>query len=187
MKVRVIKRPPNVWMRWLFYVHILALLSPLAGWLIPSLSFVLDLVVLLGTICCLKNLEVKNPRYKKAGLFLLLSLVMLFVNRLVSTTLVSLVFSVLSLLAVYQEYASHGEVAAPHDAKLARVWRSLFVWQIIAGVVAGMLSAVAVLAMTMQGMDAARMTTLVTAGVMAVNALVKIVYLSCLNKMVRIV
>lgn len=188
MKVRVIKRPPNVWMRWLFLVHIVALLAPLAGRLpIPNLAFGLNLAVLIGTICCLKNLEVKNPRYKKAGVFLLLSLVMLFVNRLLPNSLVSLVASVLSLIAVYQEYAAHSEVAAPHDGRLARIWRSLFVWEIIIGVVAAMFSAVAVLALTMLEMDAARMTAIISVALTVVNALVKVIYLSCVNRMVPIV
>ena len=188
MKVRVIRRPPYVWMRWLFLVHIVALLSTFAGRLpIQNLSFGLSLFVLLGTICCLKNLEVKNPRYKKAGVFLLLSLVMLFVNRLLPNSLVSLISSVLSLIAVYQEYAAHAEVAAPHDGRLARTWRSLFVWEIIIGVVASMFSTVAILALTMLEMDAARMTMIISGALTVVNALVKIVYLSCVNKMVPIV
>ena len=188
MKVRVIKRPPYVWMHWLFIVHIVALLSSFAGWLpIPNLSFGLNLFVILGTICCLKNLEVKNPRYKKAFVFLVLSLVMLFVNRLLPNSLVSLVASVLSLIAVYQEYAAHAEVAAPYDMKLARTWRSLFVWEIIIGVVASMFLTVAVLALTMLEMDAARMTMIISGALTVVKALLKIIYLSCLNKMVPIV
>ena len=188
MKVRVIKRPPNVWMRWLFIVHIVALLAPLAGRLpIPNLSFGLNLFVILGTICCLKNLEVKNPRYKKAVVFLVLSLAMLFINRMLPNRAVALVSSVLSLIAVYQEYASHSEVAAPCDMKLARTWRSLFVWEIIIGVVTAMFSAVAVLALTMLEMDAARMIAIVSGAMMVVDAVLKVIYLSCLNKMVSIV
>lgn len=188
MKVRVIRRPPNVWMRWLFIVHIVALLAPLARLLpIQNLAFGLNLFVILGTICCLKNLEVKNPRYKKAGVFLLLSLAMLFIGRLIPNGAVSLVSSVVSLIAVYQEYAAHSEVAAPHDGRLARTWRSLFVWEIIIGVVTAMFSVVAVLALTMLEMDAARASSVIGIAMMAVEAVVKIVYLSCVNRMIPIV
>lgn len=188
MKVRVIRRPPNVWMRWLFLVHIVALLAPLARLLpIQNLAFGLNLFVILGTICCLKNLEVKNPRYKKAFVFLVLSLAMLFIGRLIPNGAVSLVSSVVSLIAVYQEYAAHSEVAAPYNMKLARTWRSLFVWEIIIGVVAAMFSVVAVLALTMLEMDAARMTAIVSGAMMAVEAVLKVIYLSCLNKMIPIV
>lgn len=131
------------WMKYLFYVQIA---SGVAG-LISAVP-VLDGVVLwvnrilsIATVVVLFKIAPLNARYKKAAIFSGISLALAILLDVVPLVLV---IAICSLVATYQEYCGHAEMIESKDAGLSKKWHSLFNWQILSGIIVGLLGGVIV-------------------------------------------
>lgn len=103
-------------------------------------------VLTLATICILGTIGDRGSRYSKAAVMLLVSALLELVSGLLPlmgfpdavedicnafAAALTLIASVCSFLAVYQEYNAHAELVGPVDQDLARRWHKLFNWQIV--------------------------------------------------------
>lgn len=178
------------WLRVLMYITITSLVNSAVNFLpfVPSsVTTWISRGIMVAMIVCLFRLAPVNERYKNAGILRSVMLGCTLITAFVSTsTLLTLTASVLSIIAVYQEYSAHSELVAQTDVKLSRNWHSLFNWSIIAGILVGFGSVIVVLIVTMLKLDAVRVASLIV-GILGIpQFVVEVVYLLYIKKMIVI-
>lgn len=172
-------------------ISALALLLPLGSWT-TWISYILTI----ATFSVLFQLAPACRRYRKSAVFQCISLILLILNALIvfnggTSVVASLIGSVFSiaasvctLIAAYQEYYGHADVIRELDGKLSQRWRSLFVWQIVVGVVIGLGSTiVAVISMMIGTADIATVAVVI---VSLAGVALRIVYLLYLGKTIKL-
>lgn len=175
---------PATWLRYLLYVGIAAMANSLLGLFLPGkLSTWIGFAVSAATVYLLFRLISANARYKTAALCSGANLIIGVLN----ITVLSLASSIFAIVAQYQEYQAHSELIAERDPKLAGKWSSLF-WlqfgvELIMILLTGLFVGVLVAA---SGMDAAVVTGLVTVIVAVFSVVLKVLYLSYLNRTVKL-
>lgn len=111
-------------------------------------------------LAVLFQMSAVNKRYRKSSILGAVSLVCLLVNTLVITNLrlmnmvgsvITLAASVCVIIGEYHEYYAHAEIIEPLDRKLAGKWRSLFVWQIVLGLLDSFASVLTVVVIVLVG------------------------------------
>ena len=127
-------------------VSMALMLVPVGGAakLIELLAKVLNICV----IVILYNLSPVNRRYRFAFIASLIAMVGSLAEKLtfgpglaMVVSLVSFAGSIGGIVAMYQEYYGHSEIAQMGRApELRRKWRSLFVWQIVVGVLVSLVT-----------------------------------------------
>ena len=180
--------PPIKWLRYLFYIHIASIVlsfptlffleNPITPWISHGLEA--------GIILCLFRLMPVCPRYRKAAILTAVYIGLSVISSLWVSSLLTIAISVLTIIASYQEYHGHAEIVARKDEKLAQRWKSLFVWQIVIGVISGFSSVAAVTIMVLADMDLARITTLVAGAILLVGLIPGILYLVYLRRMISL-
>lgn len=124
------------------------LFMSLSGGVLIQLTGVAGKVLTLCVMAALFKLSSVNVRYRIAFIALLISAIgtiaeslIIAPNLMLVISLVSFAGSIAGLVAVYQEYHGHIEVASDAgDSELSRKWCSLFVWQVVIGVVISLIS-----------------------------------------------
>lgn len=140
--------------------------------------------IILVMIYTMLQMAQLHERYQKAGVFRIGMLACLILFRIVSSgTLLTLAASVLSILAVYQEYSAHSALAARFDADLSRKWHSLFNWGILASILVSFGYFIAVLVLTVSGMDMVRTAGIVVGILQIPQLVIDVLYLFYLKKM----
>lgn len=122
------------WLRVLTCIAIVSLVNSAAGYL-PfvhgDITTWISRGIMLAMVLCMFRLAPVNARYRKAGVFRAGMLVCALITAfLFGSVLLTIAASVLSFLAVYQEFQAHAELVFGADPKLSRNWRSLFYWEI---------------------------------------------------------
>lgn len=118
---------------------------------------------IMGVMCiCMCKLALANDRYRKAGIYrgamLVCSLITTF---LYASRFLPLAASVFSIIAVYHEFQGHAELAETEDSKLAQNWRSLFMWEILAGFVLSVVSTVVAILLIVLSKDISAITGMI--------------------------
>ena len=145
------------WMKILFILQTVSIVFSLSSML--SVTFVLSTIAQVasvgftaGLMYVLYRLSAANGYYRKAFtalIFQLIGSVAIFLLTgfaantplALLTSLVSLVVSVSTLVATYHQYQGHRWVTwSAGDTKLAGRWNSLFIWQIVIGLVVGLIT-----------------------------------------------
>ena len=141
------------WLRVLMYTMIVSIVNSVLNYL-PFIPAVVTTWVSRGItvvmVLSMFQLASASPRYREAGILRLVA----FVSTLLATIPIVgpvLVFaaSILTVIAVYQEYHAHGEVITDKDSVLAKKWNRLFVWELIADVLVAVVSAVVTVVLMM--------------------------------------
>lgn len=172
--------------RTLFYAHIVgivaAVLSTVTG--VTAIQTWGNRVVAVVIAITLFRLCAYNKRYKKAAIFLCVSLGCSLVNIIGISLLLSAIGSVCSLIAVYQEYTAHGEMCREEIPVLERKWHSLFFWQLVVGIIMGFAGSAAALiyAMVLNG-EPESFVTILLAVFNLVDIILKIFYLRYMKQM----
>ena len=169
------------WLKILMYVHI----ASIAISIISMFSFKDSwntwtgiAITLAGTVCMYAMAPI-NRRYKTAGNLYAVYLVCAVLNQ----TALALVASILSLIAMYQEYSAHSELVADMDPNLSANWHSLFNWQIFVGVAVSVISIITVLLMAAVESQASRITAVVVIFGLA-DLLLTVVYIQFVRQMI---
>ena len=181
-------RPPAKWLQYLFYVNIAAGLLSLTAFIPVTLTVTVWIshILTVATAVCLYCLAAANPRYRKAAIMTAVALGLQILSKLGLTSLLTLTASILTIIASYHELYGHSEVVKQADPKLAGNWRSLFVWQIVIGVLSGFSSVAAVVIMVLADMDQAQIVQLVTGAIVLVSLIPGILRLVYLHRTIRI-
>ena len=174
------------WLRVLMYIAIVSIVNSVISILpiIPaSVTTWISRGIMVAMVVCMFRLAPVNERYQKAGILRAVWLGCMIASLVFLPSILVLTASILSIIAVYQEYSAHSEVVADKDAKLSRNWHSLFNWSIVTGLLVGFGSMVTALIASFAGVETTRITAIVT-GILSVPQLViEIVYLLYLKKM----
>ena len=175
---------PAMWLRYLLYVGIAAMANSMLGLFLPGkLSTWIGYAISAATVYLLFRLISENARYKTAALFGAGALIC----NLLGIAALSLAASICAIVAQYQEYQAHSELIAEKDSRLAGKWSSLFWLQFGVEVIAVLLTAVFVgVLVAASGMEAAVVTGLVTVIVAVFSLVLKVLYLSYLNRTVKL-
>ena len=174
------------WLRALVYIAIVSIVNSAISILpiIPaSVTTWISRGIMVAMVVCMFRMAPVNERYKKAGILRAVWLGCMIASLVFMPSILVLAASILSIIAVYQEYSAHSEVVADKDAKLSRNWHSLFNWSIVTGLLVGFGSVVTALIASFAGVEITRITAIVT-GILGIPQLViEIVYLLYLKKM----
>ena len=178
------------WLRVLMYIAITSLVNSLANYIpfVPAdVTTWISRAIMVAMILCMFQLAPVNRRYKTAAILRAIWLGTLLVGTMlhIPATLV-LGTSILSVIAVYQEYHGHSEVIEELDTDLSRKWNSLFIWSFMAPLLLSLGSSLAMVTATFMNLDVAKITA-ITTGIMRVpQYIIDVVYLLYLKKMIGI-
>ena len=179
------------WLRVLMYIAIASLVNSIMNLLplIPaSITTWISRGIMVAMIVCMFQLAPANERYKKAGILRAVMLVCTLITAFLhQSSLLTLAASIVSIIAVYQEYYAHSELVAEQDAKLSAKWHSLFIWSILAGVLVGFGSVITVLIVAMLEMNAVRLAAWIIGLLGIPQMILDIVYMMYLKKMIEII
>ena len=175
------------WLRVLMYIAMASLVNSVVNLLpfVPaSITTWISRGIMVAMVVCMFQLAPVNARYRKAGflraVMLGCTLITAFLDQ---SSILTFAASIISIIAVYQEYSAHSELVAEQDAKLSGKWHSLFNWSILSGVLVGTGSVVAVLIVAALDMDAG-MASAIIVGVLSIpQYVIDIMYLRYLKKM----
>lgn len=191
---------PSKWLRFLFYTQAASLavlifsavtgLSAAAAWV--------GRAVTVGVIVCLFQLFPVNGRYRRSAFFRCAALGCVLLNILLDTviarldswrflgTVLTLTGSVCFIIAAYQEYHAHCDVAATPDQKLSGHWRSLFTWQAAVTVIAVLGSMMAEWLVVFLPIETAILTFVISVMLTGMEILIQGIYLMYLNRIAHI-
>ena len=178
------------WLRVLMYIAVVSLINAAANFVpfIPAaLTTWISRGVTIAMVICMFQLAPVNARYRKAGILRAVMLICTLITAFVhASSILTFTASILSIVAVYQEYNAHSELVSDQDAKLAGKWHSLFNWSILAGVLVGFGSVLGALIVAAFEMDVVRVTALVI-GLLGIPLMIlDFVYILYIRKMIAI-
>lgn len=175
------------WLRIVMYTAIGRLVNTLAGMLpfIPtSVTVWISRGILLILIISMIQLAPANDRYKKAGILRAVMLALTIVTGFLKTgTILTLVGSILSIVAMYQEYHAHSELIAEKDQKLSGKWSSLFMWSILSGLLLGFTSTAAAMIIAFADMDITTATAIIAVILSIPDYIIEVLCIQYLKKM----
>jgi len=181
---------PVKWLRVLLYIAVASLINSVINFLpfVPAaVTAWLGRGITVAMIVCMFRLAPVNERYQKAGGFRTVMFACALITAFLrGTAILNLAASILSIIAVYQEYNAHSELIAAHDSKLSGKWHSLFNWSIATGLLVGFGSTVTVLILSFMEMDAVRLTALVIGLLSVPQMILDLVYMLYIKKMISI-
>ena len=181
---------PVKWLRMLMYIAIVSLGNAMINFLpfVPAaVTTWISRGIMVAVVVCMFQLAPANARYKKAGIMRAVMLACTLITAFVyASSILNLAASILSIIAVYQEYNAHAELIASMDSKLSGKWHSLFTWGLIAGILVGIGSTVTVLILTVLQSDAVRLTAIIVGVLSIPQMILDLVYMLYLKKMVSI-
>lgn len=176
------------WLRILMYTMMFSIINSLLSYLpfIPALLTTwVGRGVSVAMVLCMFQLTSVNARYRKAGILRLVAFVSTFF-ALIPVVGPVLVFaaSILTVIAVYQEYHAHGEVITDKDSVLAEKWNRLFVWELIAGVLITVVTAIITVVLMMLQLDAVQVIAVTTGILQLVGLVINVIYIMYIKKMI---
>ncbi len=178
------------WLRVLMYSAIVSLVNSVVSFLpfVPAaVTTWISRGIMAAVVVSMFQLASTNARYKKAGIMRTVMLVCTLITTFVyASSILNLAASILSIIAVYQEYNAHSELIADKDSKLSGKWHSLFTWGLISGILVGFGSTVTVFILTMLESDVVRLTAIIVGVLSIPQMILDLVYMLYLKKMISI-
>ena len=180
------------WLRVLMYIAIASLVNSIVN-LLPlmpaSITTWVSRGIMVAMIVCMFQLAPANERYKKAGILRAVMLgCALITAYLFGSMILTLTASIVSIVAVYQEYNAHSELVAEQDAKLSGKWHSLFNWSILAAVLLSFGASIVAVIFVMAGFQdgASRISRIVISLLNIPQVIIDIIYIMYIKKMIFI-
>ena len=178
------------WLRVLMYIAIVSLANSIVNYVpfVPaSVTTWISRGIMVAMIVCMFQLASSNGRYKTAAILRVIWLGTLLLGTLLHIpSVLVLGTSILSIIAVYQEYHGHSEVLTEKDTVLSAKWKGLFIWSFIAPLLLSIGSSAAMVISSFMNLDVAKVTA-ITTGIMRIpQYVIDVIYLLYLKKMLSI-
>ena len=179
------------WLRFLLHIQmagmVLAILNLIPG--INRLMTWLSYFLNAGMLYALFMMSPACIRYRKSAVYRAINLsclilVLIIKNLGLFGSIITLAGSVCGIIASYQEYHGHGEIVKEADQKLQSKWNSLFIWQMIVGVLLGVGTTVGVVISMVSG--GAISVDVVVAVISLPSIVLQVVYLVYLNQTLKV-
>ena len=180
------------WLRVLMYIAIASLANSVVSLLpfIPaSITTWISRGIMVAMIVCMFQLAPVNERYKKAGIMRAVMLGCTLITAFVyQSSILTFAASIISIIAVYQEYNAHSELVAEQDAKLSGKWHSLFNWSILAAVLLSFGASIVAVIFVLAGLqDGASHISRIVIGLLNIpQVIIDIIYIMYIKKMIFI-
>jgi hypothetical protein len=182
----------HVWLPVLMYCAFASLINSGITYFpfIPaSLTTWISRGIMLTVTICMFQLAPVHDRYQKAGIFRAIMLACnLITSFLVGSALLTLAASIVSIIAVYQEYCAHAEVIADQNVKLSKAWHSLFNWSILAAVLLSLGATIVAVILVMADIDggASRISAIAIGLLSIPQCVIEVLYIWYIKKMFSI-
>lgn len=178
------------WLRVLMYIAIVSLANSIVNYVpfMPaSVTTWISRGIMVAMIICMFQIASSNGRYKTAAILRAIWLGTLLLGTLLHIpSVLVLGTSILSIIAVYQEYHGHSEILAEKDIVLSAKWKGLFIWSFIAPLLLSIGSSAAMVISSFMNLDVAKVTA-ITTGIMRIpQYVIDVIYLLYLKKMLSI-
>ena len=178
------------WLRVLMYIAIVSLANSIINYVpfVPaSVTTWISRGIMVAMIVCMFQLASANGRYKTAAILRAIWLGTLILGTLLHIpSVLVLGTSILSIIAVYQEYHGHSEVLADKDTVLSAKWNGLFIWSFIAPLLLSIGSSAAMVISSFMNLDVAKVTAITTCIMRIPQYVIDVIYLLYLKKMLSI-
>ena len=180
------------WLRVLMYIAITSLVNSLVDYLPfvpPAVTTWVSRGIMLAMAVCMLQMAPANKRYRTAGIMRAIMLgCALFTAFVSGSTILTLTASIVSIIAVYQEYCAHSELIGEKDQKLAGKWHTLFTWTFLATVILSFgTTVVAVLLVLLDPDVNASLVSGIAIALLSIPPMIlQVIYLSYLKKMIGI-
>ena len=109
----------------LFYIQISALILSILS-AVPGINTVTDWangIIQLFIIVIMFQLTAMHERYRKAAIFLCVTVGFTLISMLTDIGILTFAISICSLISIYQEYSAHSAMIERVDANLAGKWQ----------------------------------------------------------------
>ena len=178
------------WLRVLMYIAIVSLANSIVNYVpfVPaSITTWISRGIMVAMIVCMFQLASSNGRYKTAAILRVIWLGTLLLGTLLHIpSVLVLGTSILSIIAVYQEYHGHSEVLTEKDTVLSAKWKGLFIWSFIAPLLLSIGSSAAMVISSFMNLDVAKVTAITTSIIRIPQYGIDVIYLLYLKKMLSI-
>ena len=178
------------WLRVLMYIAIVSLANSIVNYVpfVPaSVTTWISRGIMVAMIVCMFQLASSNGRYKTAAILRVIWLGTLLLGTLLHIpSVLVLGTSILSIIAVYQEYHGHSEVLTEKDTVLSAKWKGLFIWSFIAPLLLSIGSSAAMVISSFMNLDVAKVTAITTSIIRIPQYGIDVIYLLYLKKMLSI-
>lgn len=173
------------WIRFLLPVQIAGIvLSVISGFqILATLMSIAAQGLGICVIVALFQMAPANSHYKTAAILRCVSVGGGLLVLLAGSNLFTLVISVCSIISAYQEYKGHSLVVAERDPQLSHKWSTLFIWQLVVGVLTGFFTSAATVIGVLTGISAVTLISVVLIVTTLVSACVQVFYVLYLKKM----
>ena len=151
---------------------------------IPSFTGWISRVVSVAAIASLFNLAVVNVRYRKAAIFYCISVGGSIVLSLLHISALTIVLSICSIIASFQELNAHSEITATRNARLSERWHSLFYLEMFAGIIVVFLGMIPAIIAVFAGVDTDVITSIMAIILALVNIAVRLLHVMYLKQTV---
>jgi len=188
LPVKIDREYITTWLRYLLYAQIasvaISAISTLLGfgtvfgWIVRILSA--------GVVFILLRMIPVNEGYRTAAIFHGIVLAGGIFSVLSQQNTISLVISVCSIIARYQEYHAHSELCEGKDPALAQKWRSLFIWQMVIGLVIGFITTAGTVIGVVSGAAADSIVNVILVTDVLVSTVLEVVYLLYLKRTISL-
>lgn len=170
-------------MRYLLYIRVfIAVCAVLI--LIPGISVLAGWGNTLASgamVFVLFRMVPASKRYQKAAVFYGIVLA----ASLIGKSILSLLISISSLIAAYQEYAGHSEITALWVPEVSGKWHSLFGMELVVGILGGVLSSALTALGIAAGFNTDMLVWIIVIPLTGVGLVVHLLYLSYMNKTIK--
>ena len=178
------------WLRVLIYIAIARIINTLVGipTFIPTVVTAwISRILMAGMVFTMFKLAPANARYKKSCIQLAIVSVLTIATELLNTgAVLTLLASILSIVAEYQEYHGHSELIEEKDHQLSGKWTRLFMWSIVVGLILGFASTAAGVLAAVAGVDRETAALVIAAAMMIPEYIIDIFYILYLKKMIAL-
>ena len=179
----------RVWLPVLMYCAFASIINSIITYFpfIPaSLTTWISRCIMLAVTICMFQLAPVHDRYRKAGIFRAIMLACNLITAFIAGSMIlTLTASIVSIIAVYQEYSAHAEVITEKDSKLGSAWHSLFNWSILAAVLLSLGATIVavILVMTDLGAGASRISAMAIGLLSIPQCVIEVLYIRYIKKM----
>lgn len=178
------------WLRIVMYVALASIVNSIISFMpfVPAaLTTWISRGIMAAMIVCMFQLASANKRYKTAGILRAVMLACALITAYAfGSTILTLTASIVSIIAVYQEYTAHSELVAEKDKKLSGKWHSLFIWSILASLLLSFGATVVAVIFVLGGLeDSASRISGIVVGLLSIPQLIlEVAYVVYIKKMV---
>jgi len=167
------------WLNILFWLYVLQLVVFSSVIFIRQVILIswLNIILQIFLITVLFRLSSVNIRYRKAAIFLCFALCGEMISMVSTANALGSLFSICSLIALYQEYAAHSELCTEQAPALAGKWISLFHWKLGIGLAGSLFTVFAVVLAVMSNISE---DTIITAAVLLITLIKAVIEIICL-------